>query len=125
MRATLQVLCECRRYAKAREDLGGAVLETSPQNTEFGATNTRGVLEYSIEHRLKLAGRRTDHAQHFGGRRLLLQRFREVVCTVTQLVEQPRVLDGDDGLGSEASHQLDLLVGERANFLTVNANCTE
>ena len=27
-----------------------------------------------------------------------------------QLVEQPRVLDGDDGLGGEVLHQLDLLV---------------
>ena len=29
-----------------------------------------------------------------------------------QLVEQPRVLDGDDGLSGEVLHQLDLLVGE-------------
>ena len=30
-----------------------------------------------------------------------------------QLVEQPRVLDGDDGLGGKVLYQLDLLVGER------------
>ena len=29
-----------------------------------------------------------------------------------QLVEQPRVLDGDDGLVGEGLDQLDLLVGE-------------
>ena len=33
-----------------------------------------------------------------------------------QLVEQPRVLDGDDGLVGEGRHQLDLLVGERAHL---------
>ena len=33
------------------------------------------------------------------------------------LVEQARVLDGDDGLGGEARNQLDLLVGERADLL--------
>ena len=32
-------------------------------------------------------------------------------------VEQPRVLDGDDSLGGEVLHQLDLLVGERADLL--------
>ena len=37
-----------------------------------------------------------------------------------QLVEQPRVLDGDDGLRGEVLHQLDLLVGERANLLAVD-----
>ena len=36
---------------------------------------------------------------------------------LTQFVEQPRVLDGDDGLGGEVLHQFDLLVRERANFL--------
>ena len=49
------------------------------------------------------------------GRRLLLQQ------TPLQFIEQPRVLDGDDGLGGEVLHQLDLLVGERADFLAVNA----
>ena len=37
-----------------------------------------------------------------------------------QLVEQPRVLDGDDGLGSEVLHQLDLLFGERPHLLAIN-----
>ena len=29
-----------------------------------------------------------------------------------QLIEQPRILDGDDGLGGEAGNQGDLLFGE-------------
>ena len=37
-----------------------------------------------------------------------------------QLVEQPRVLDGDHGLGGEILHQLDLLVGERPHLLAVD-----
>ena len=32
-----------------------------------------------------------------------------------QFVEQPRVLDGDDGLGGEVLDQLDLLFGEWVN----------
>ena len=34
-------------------------------------------------------------------------------------LEQPRVLDGDDGLGGEVLNQLDLLVGERPHLLAV------
>ena len=37
-----------------------------------------------------------------------------------QLVEQPRVLDGDHGLRGEVLHQLDLLVGERPHLLAVD-----
>ena len=39
-----------------------------------------------------------------------------------QLIEQPRVLDGDDGLGGEVLDQLDLLVGEWPHLLTVDAD---
>jgi hypothetical protein len=44
---------------------------------------------------------------------LLLQR-------VAQFVEQPRVLDGDNGLCREIRNQRDLLVGERPDLLTVD-----
>ena len=55
--------------------------------------------------------------QHLGRRSLLLQRLAEIVSALAQLVEQPRVLDGDHGLGGEVLDQLDLLVGERADLL--------
>jgi hypothetical protein len=42
-----------------------------------------------------------------------------------QLVEQPRVLDGDHGLGGEILDQLDLLVGERAHLLTIDGDNTD
>ena len=41
---------------------------------------------------------------------------------LAQLVEQPRVLDGDDGLRGEVLHQLDLLFGERTDRLAVDAD---
>ena len=47
-----------------------------------------------LQHRLQIEGRAADDLEHVGGGGLLLQRF-------AQLVEQPRVLDGDDGLGGE------------------------
>ena len=36
--------------------------------------------------------------------------------------EQPRILDGDDGLSGEVLHQRDLLVAEWSNFLTKDNN---
>ena len=68
-----------------------------------------------IEDRLQLAGRGTDDLEHVGGRRLLLQRF-------AQLIEQPGVLDSDDGLGSEVFNQLDLFVRKWPYFFWVNTD---
>jgi len=59
-----------------------------------------------------------------GRSRLLLKRFAQIVGALAQLVEQARVLDGDDGLGSEIANQLDLLVGKRPDLPPVDADCT-
>ena len=56
------------------------------------------------------------------GRGLLLQRLGQIVGALAQLVEQPRVLDGDDGLRGEVLHQLDLLVGERPHLLAIDGD---
>ena len=56
-----------------------------------------------LKHRPEIERRAADDFEHVGGGGLLLQRF-------AQLVEQPRVLDGDDGLAGEILDQLDLLV---------------
>ena len=42
--------------------------------------------------------------------------FGEIVGALAQFVEQPHVLDGDDGLGGEGLEQLDLLVGNGPHF---------
>ena len=39
-----------------------------------------------------------------------------------QLVEQPRVLDGDDGLRGEVVQQLDLFVGEGSHLLAIDGD---
>jgi hypothetical protein len=52
----------------------------------------------------------------------LLQRLAQIGCALAQFVEQPSVLDGDDGLRGEALHQLDLLGGEGPHLLAVNAD---
>ncbi len=96
-----------------------------PQESELCIADAGGILQHRIEDRFELAGRRTDDLQHLRGRGLLLQRFAEIAGALAQLVEQPRVLDGDDGLGREVLHQLDLLVGERAYLLAVDDDCAD
>ena len=76
--------------------------------------------QHRVEHRLEFAGRTGDDVEHLAGRGLLLQRFGEIVGALAQLAEQPRVLDGDDGLRGEVLDQLNLLVGERADFLAID-----
>ena len=69
-----------------------------------------------VEGRLHVSRRVADDLENFRRRGLLLQRFCEIISALAQLVEQSRVLDGNDGLGSEVLHQLDLLIGERPYF---------
>src|SRR5262249_18672487 len=67
------------------------------------------------EHRLEIETRAANDLEYVGGGGLLLQRFAE-------LVEQPRILDGNDGLVGEILNQVDLLVGERADLLAVDSD---
>jgi hypothetical protein len=62
-------------------------------------------LDKCLKYGLQIERGATDNFENVGGCSLLLEGF-------TQFVEQPRVLDGDDGLGGKILHQLDLLVGE-------------
>src|SRR5262249_39047154 len=88
------------------------------QYAELGLADASRIFEHDPEHRLQLPGRRANDAQHIRCCRLLMQRF-------PQLVEQARVLDGDDGVVSEVLHQLDLPIGERADDLPVNAESAD
>ncbi len=69
----------------------------------------RSVLRDHIQHRLNIRRRAGNHAQDFTRRRLLLQRFLE-------FLEQPHILNGDNGLVSEGFEQLDLRLGERTHL---------
>ena len=84
----------------------------------ISASHSRAAdFDQRIEHGLQVEGRAADHLEHIGGGGLLLELNR-----LAQLVEQPRVLDGDHGLTGEFSHHFDLLFGERANFLAIYYN---
>ena len=66
-----------------------------------------------VQHCLQVEGRAADDLEHVGGRGLLLQRL-------AQLVEQPSILDGDDGLSGEVGEQLNLLGRKWSHLLAVN-----
>src|SRR5262249_47611653 len=66
-----------------------------------------------LQHRLEGKRRAGGHLEHVGGGGLLLQRL-------AQLVEQARVLDGNDGLGGETRDQLDLFFGKRPHLSTID-----
>ena len=80
---------------------------------KFGLADARRVRQHGLEHRLQIDQANADDLEHVGGGGLLLQRF-------AQLVEQARILDGDNGLRGEVLHQLDLLVGEWPHLLAVD-----
>src|SRR5271169_953745 len=72
-----------------------------------------GSLDECIQYRFEIERRAAYGLEHVGGGGLLLKRF-------PQLLEQPGVLDSDDGLSSEVRQQRNLLVGERSHLLAVN-----
>src|SRR6516165_3734927 len=88
-----------------------AVAEKDPRVQRFAQTG--GIRDDRVQNRLKIARRFADDAQHLCGSGLLLKRLGERSRARLYLVEQPHVLDSDDGLVGEGLDQLDLLVGER------------
>ena len=117
-------LGKCRRHSEHRRRAPRTALE-SEQSAEIGLANSHSVLQHGLEHRLQLAGRTRDDAQHLRCRGLLLQRLGEIVGALAQLVEQPRVLDRDDRLVGEILQQRDLLLGERPHLHATDQDRTD
>src|SRR5262245_29795959 len=79
-----------------------------------------GVRKDRVEHWRKIRGRAADDRKNFARRRLLFQGLSELAVAFLQLLKQPDILDGDDGLVGERFEKSDLLVGERANLKSQN-----
>ncbi len=61
---------------------------------------------------LQVSWRTGDDFEHLRGCGICCSmRFAEIAGALAQFVEQPRVLDGDDGLSGEVLNKLDLLFG--------------
>src|SRR6516165_9791638 len=91
-----------------------------PEKSVLCLANIRRIRQHRLEDQIQFTGRRTDDLQYLGGSRLLLQGFGEICGALPQLIEQPRILDGDDGLVDAIRLNVDVLVIERSNSLTIN-----
>src|SRR6266705_3322788 len=110
-------ICRCRSVNSG--DLPGITI-VSIHKSEFGLADAHGVLQHSVEDRTQLARRTADDAQYLRCRGLLLQRLTEIGSTLVQLIEQPRVLDGNHGLCGEVLQQSNLFVGKGADFQAID-----
>ena len=77
-----------------------------------------GEHSFEIERRVHRLATLAERAQ-------LLDRAAKFIGALAQFVKQPRILDGDNGLGGEGRDQLDLLVGEGTNFLAIHDERTD
>src|SRR6266478_101442 len=78
-----------------------------------------------IEDRLHIRCRTADDVQHIGGCNLVFKRFLQLARLRLHLLEQPHVLDGDDGLVGEGLQQCDLLVREGFHRRPIHRKCPD
>ena len=78
--------------------------------------NSVALRAIASEDRLHFGRRAAYRRQDLAGRRLMFQRLRQVSRLRLHLVEQPRVLNGDDRLIRESLEQLDLTFREGHRF---------
>src|SRR5437764_5476891 len=90
----------------------------SPKAGEIGLAEAHALLEHRVEDGCEIARRGVDDAKDFGGRGLLFQRF-------ARLGNESRVLHRDDRLRRKILQQRNLLVAERAYFLSINHKVAE
>ena len=79
-----------------------------------------GAFHDGLQDRLNIGRRGCNHLEDVGASGLVGQCFRKVAGLGLHFVEQPDVLDGDDGLVGKGGDQFDLLVGERLNCASVS-----
>src|SRR5215831_9459965 len=82
------------------------VAELSPAELGSG-------LCYRIEHRLEISGRSANDTEHIADCGLIFERLLKLPLARLLRLEQPRVLDGDDGLVGEGLYEVDLSLCER------------
>ena len=91
---------------------------------ELPVAELRGAPGERVEDGLDVGRRATDHAQDVAGRRLLLERLRDLgvggcegAVPLVQLREQARVLEGNHALVGERREERDLPLGERPGLV--------
>jgi hypothetical protein len=92
-RHVLHVVQEFRRVAVSLGAVEDAV-DLTGDRAAVGVAELRRRCDEGVQHRLQVEGRAADRLQYVGGRRLLLERFPE-------LIRQPRISYGDHRLARE------------------------
>ncbi len=98
---------------------------TQENNAGPGSTQRLRGLGQCGEHGFEIERRAADDLEHVGGRGLLLQGLAQIIGTQTQFLEQPRILDGDDGLLGEVGDQVGLLFGKWLDLLAENCHAAD
>src|SRR6516225_6000749 len=79
---------------------------------------TMRLLQDRVKYWREISGRRIDDLQHLGGRSLSVQRF-------LLLGQEPRVLDGDDGLVGEGFQKCNLTVSKWPHLEPIDENYSQ
>ena len=85
----------------------------------FGAGKLDGLADDGLKHGVQIK-RGIDRLTDLAESPQLLNQLTKLVGTFTQRSQEPRIFDGDDGLGGKVLDQIDLFVGERLYFLAVD-----
>jgi len=76
----------------------------------------RGGFNERIQHWLQVEGRAADDLEDIACRSLVFERFFEIARARVQFVEQPDILDRNDGLIGEGLEQIDLRLQKRRDL---------
>src|SRR5262249_22469828 len=114
-----------KRYRPKMGSLNHNVLLPESQKHVINPTNPRRALDDGVEDWLYVGRRAADDAEHLGGCRLMLQGLAQFRVALLDLLEQPHVLDSNDGLVGERFEESDLLGSERARLDSSNEDRAE
>src|SRR5262249_16836713 len=84
-----------------------------------GAAKARDRLHQRVKDRLKVDRRAADDLENVASCGELVNRAREFGRSITQFLEQPRILDRNHGLVSKSLHQFDLFVRKRPSLFAL------
>src|SRR5215467_11064672 len=87
-----------------------------PQHHVVNPANPRGAFDDGVEHGLHVGRRAANDAEHFGCRRLMLQRLAQFRVAFLQFLEQPDVLNSDHRLIGEGLQKRNLFLRKRTNL---------
>jgi len=116
-----------RRFGQQRKARRHSIrlAAASGKQRQFGVAQPRRSFGQRVEHRLQIKGRAADDLQHFARRGLVFERFFEVARARVQFIEQPDILDRDDGLVGEGLQEIDLRLRKRRDVTALDVDCPD